>query len=199
MNQKTTQSSPSELFAVAIMSRDRVGIVRDVTGALKRLNANIERLSQTVVMDYFTLTLVVSIPQPPSVEELRDLLRSAGSPGEFEVSVKQFSKGAKARPVVSDADIFILTMTGLDRPGILAELAAYLAGKGINIVDLYMYKPNPTDFVLISELAVPQQMNADQIQLDIEALGKKSGLAVTIQHQNIFKATNEVTAPANVF
>lgn len=186
------------MFVVVVMSRDRVGIVRDVTAALRRLDANIERVSQTVVMSYFTLTLVVSLSRPTVADELRKLLASAGDEGEFEVAVKAFEAEAEPHPPVLDADPFILTMAGEDRPGILAEISEYLAGKGINIVDLYMSKPKPTRFVLISELAVPRQMNAAQIQIDIEALGKKTGLVATLQHQNIFKATNEVTAPANV-
>jgi len=49
--------------------------------------------------------------------------------------------------------------------------------------------------VVVSELAVPPQLDLAQIQLDIEALGKSIGLAVTLQHENIFRATNEVAAP----
>jgi predicted amino acid-binding ACT domain protein len=181
------------------MSRDRVGIVRDVTSALAPYRANIERVSQTVVMNYFTLTFIVSFPQPHATEEIRDLLRSAGAPGEFEISVKVFEPEAEKETVVSDADGFVLTVTGEDQPGIIGEIAAYLSGKGINVTDLYAYKPDEKSFILISQLAVPRHMNAAQIHLDIEALSRKVGIAANLQHENIFKATNEVTVPAAFF
>jgi len=181
------------------MSRDRVGIVRDVTTALNKLKANVERVSQTVVMNYFTLTLVVTFPKLHSSEEIRELLRSAGSEDEFEISVKVFEPGAEKDAVVSNAGCFVLTVTGPDRTGIIGQIAAYLSGKGINVIDLYAYKPDEKDFVMISQLAVPSHMNAAQIQLDIEVLGRKTGLMATLQHENIFKATNDITAPANFF
>jgi predicted amino acid-binding ACT domain protein len=181
------------------MSRDRVGIVRDVTAALKALHANIERISQTVVMNYFTLTFVVSFGEDHDVEEIHSLLTSAGSPGELAVSVKVFEAAAEKELVVSDSDCFVLTVTGHDHPSIIGDVAAYLAGKGINITDLYAYKPNEESFIMISQLAVPKYMNAAQIQLDIEVLGKEIGIAANLQHENIFKATNEIAAPANFF
>jgi predicted amino acid-binding ACT domain protein len=186
-------------FVVAVMSRDRVGIVRDVTATLIKHQANIERVSQTVVMNYFTLTLVVTFPKPHTPEDIRELLRSAGAEGEFEVSVKAFETGAEKEAVITNADSFVLTVTGPDRTGIIGQIATYLAGKGINIIDLYAYKPDPKNFMMISQLAVPQHMNAAQIQIDIEALSRKTGLSATLQHENIFKATNDVAAPANFF
>jgi len=197
MSDRNAQSLPANMFVVAVMSRDRVGIVRELAAAIGRFEGNIERVSQTVVMNYFTLTLVVSFPQAHGIEEIRQLLRSAGREGEFEVSVKAFESGADKQPVVPDADCFILTATGKDRKGIIGQIAAYLAGKGVNILDLYAYKPGAEDFVLISELAVPRKMNVSQIQLDIEALGRQTGLTAALQHENIFKATNEVAAPGN--
>ena len=50
-------------------------------------------------------------------------------------------------------------------------------------------KPDTETFILISQLSVPRRMNAAQIQLDIEALSRKAGLAATLQHENIFKAS----------
>jgi predicted amino acid-binding ACT domain protein len=181
------------------MSRDRIGIVRDVTAALNPFEANIERVSQTVVMNYFTLTFIVTFSQDHSVEEIRKLLQSAGGPGEFEVSVKSYEPAAEHETVVADADCFVLTVTGKDRAGIISVIVTYLSGKGINIIDLYAYKPDAETFIVISQLSVPHQMNAAQIQLDIEALSRKAGLSATLQHENIFKATNEITAPGIFF
>ncbi len=187
----------SKKFVVAIMSRDRIGIVRDVTAALEPFHANIERVSQTVVINYFTLTFIVSFPQEYPTEKIKNLLKSAGNPGEFEIGVKAYEPAAEHETIVADADCFVLTVTGKDRAGIINTIVTYLSGKGINIIDLYAYKPDTETFILISQLSVPRRMNAAQIQLDIEALSRKAGLAATLQHENIFKATNEITAPAN--
>jgi len=191
------QQSPERFgwFVVTLTCRDRVGIVRDVTDRISTWNGNIERFSQTVLMNYFTLIVVVSFPESRTVEELREFLAGAGAPGEFELIVKVFEKAAEIQPVLPDADCFILTATGPDQPGIIGQIARYLASKGINISDLYAYKPAPDSFVLISEVAIPRHISVAQIQLDLEQFGKQTGLACALQHENIFKATNEVSTP----
>ena len=198
-NNKQSKQSGSLRFVVAVMSRDRVGIVRDVTAVLNRQNANIDSISQTVLSNYFALTFVVSFPEPMEDEAVRELLRSAGAAGEFEVGIKTFEPGVEDKPALTDADSFVLTVTGQDRPGILGQLAACLAGKGINILDLYVRRPDAEQFVLISQLAVPRRMNIAQIRLDIEELGRRIHLTVALQHENIFRATNELTPPSTFF
>ncbi|MDW8343179.1 MAG: ACT domain-containing protein [Verrucomicrobiae bacterium] len=179
---------------VAVMSRDRVGIVRDVTRALGRWDANVEHASQTVVMNYFTLIMVVGFPESHTVAAVRDLLRTAGTPGELEVGVKLVEPTAN-QPVVSEIDRFILTAVGADRPGIVRELATFCAARGINITDLYGTTTADGQFIVISELAVPRRWELAQLQLDLAQLGQRIGVQVTLQHENIFRATNEVTAP----
>ena len=192
---KQNQQQESDWFVVTLTCRDRVGIVSDVAARIGQWNGNIERFSQTVLMNYFTLIVVVTFPEERAVKEVREFLAGAGKPGEFELIVKVFEKAAGSRPVLPDADNFVLTATGPDQPGIIGQIARYLASRGINISDLYAYKPTPNTFVLISEVTIPRNISVDQVQLDLEQFGKQTGLACALQHENIFKATNEVTTP----
>ena len=180
------------------MSRDRVGIVRDVTTALTRWRANIEHVSQTVVRDHFTFILVVTFPEPHTVAAVRELLQGAGAPGELEIGVLVFAPVAGQPAVVPAADRFILTTVGGDRPGIVHHLAVFLAGQGVNITDLYGATTADNQFVVVSEVAVPRQRDLTQLQADLERLGKSIGVAVTLQHENIFRATNEIAVPTNL-
>lgn len=190
------EAKAPKTFVITVMSRDRVGIVSDLTKALNRFQANIERISQTVVMNYFTLTLIVTFSEEYSPDTIREEIIASGSENELEVTVAAYEKGAIKTSALTDSDCFILTVTGQDQRGIIGQIAGYLAGKGVNITDLYAEKKSD-EFLLISELAVPKEMNIAQIQIDIEALGKQIGLVANLQHENIFKATNEVKAPSN--
>jgi len=183
-------SCKSNWFAVTLTCRDRVGIVSDMTARMDQWGANIECFSQTVLKNFFTFIVVVTFPEERTAEEVREFLSGAGGPGEFDLIVKVFEKGAQGQPVLEDAGTFILTATGPDQPGIIGQVARYLASKGINISDLYAYKPAPDSFVL-----VPKEISVHQIQLDLEHFGKKTGLACALQHENIFKATNDVATP----
>ena len=60
-------AAASQRFVVSVMSRDRVGIVRDITRALAQWQGNVEQVSQTVVMNYFTFILIAAFPKARQV------------------------------------------------------------------------------------------------------------------------------------
>ena len=172
------------------MSRDRVGIVAAVTRALNELGGNVDALSQTVMRGYFTLIITASFRQRIPGDAVRAAVERSGAPGELEVSVKVREPEA-ARGVPVDGDQFVLTIVGKDRRGIISRISAYLSSRGINIVDLYAYVQEK-DFVLISQVMIPKRLDVRQIQIYLEGLSGGPDLAIHLQHQDIFVATNEI-------
>ena len=55
----------SKPYMISVMSHDRVGIIADVTGAIKSLHGNLEDLSQTVMKGYFTMLLLATFQTGP--------------------------------------------------------------------------------------------------------------------------------------
>ena len=78
-----------------------------------------------------------------------------------------------------------------DQPGIVRRFSQYLAGKDINIVDLYGDRTGD-DFVLISQVEVPSHWDIRLMQADLEQMGQELGFTVKLQHENIFVATNQL-------
>lgn len=52
----------SQEFVISIMSRDRVGIVYEISNAISELNGNIADVRQSVLCGYFTMILLASFP-----------------------------------------------------------------------------------------------------------------------------------------
>jgi len=103
-----------------------------------------------------------------------------------------------ARPVTvhgqvsSEAnDQFVITAFGEDRPGIVRRFSQYLAGKDINIVDLYGDRKGE-EFVLIGQVQIPDRYDIRMLQADLAQLGKELGFTVKLQHENVFVATNKL-------
>ena len=46
-------------------------------------------------------------------------------------------------------------------------------------------------FVMIMELAVPLGVDALSLQSELEQMGRNVGLSATMQHENLFIATND--------
>lgn len=182
-------------YVIDVMSDDHPGIVAAVSNAVESLGGNIDSCSQTVLGGYFTLIMIVSLPQPVECGSLSDEVRRAGDGSQFQVLVRPaLLPGADAAPATIDR--FVITAFGKDQPGIVRRFSQYLAGKDINIVDLYGDRTGD-DFVLIGQLEVPTHWDIRMLQADLEQMGSELGFTVKLQHENIFVATNQLrlTAP----
>ena len=62
----------ADRYVVSVLVADRVGILRDITGALADMGARIDGISQTVEAGYFTVILTASFDDKVSMEEIRN-------------------------------------------------------------------------------------------------------------------------------
>ncbi len=177
-------------FVLTVMSLDRVGIVADVAGAVAELGGNIDAISQTVMRGYFTIIITVHFDESVDAGQLAGAVRGSGSPGELEVSVKERAV-LEPPPVVAGGERFILTLSGPDRRGIIHRICRYLASRNINIDDLYAHCEG-AGFMLIAQLQVPADLEVERLQMDVESLWPDEQMRASLQHENVFLATNDV-------
>jgi predicted amino acid-binding ACT domain protein len=178
------------VYVLNVMSDDHPGIVAAVTGAVESLGGNIDACSQTVLGGYFTLIMIVSVPQAIEANVLVERVRKAESTGsKFQVLARAVQS---KKPGPSEAtDRFVITAFGHDQPGIVRRFSEYLAGKDINIVDLFGDRSGE-DFVLIGQVEVPVHWDIRMMQADLEQMGSDLSFTVKLQHENIFVATNQL-------
>lgn len=177
-------------YVLSVLIADRVGILGAITAAVTDLGANIEGISQTVVQGYFTVIMLAAFAQPRSAEAVRDAILKRFAKDEAAVMVRPYQAPLRV-PVAGDR--YILTMAGRDRPGILKALTGYLAGKNINIEDLF-FSIVGEHVTHIGEVTVPAQLDLEQIQTELREVMAPFALVVSLQHENLFRATNEVGA-----
>jgi len=176
-------------YILTVMAQDRVGIVRDVASALTGLDGNITHVSQTVMCGYFTLIISVQVPDERTQLEIRQAIERRGGVGEFEVNVRPYEQTPASR--IRKAERFTLTLVGKDRKGIICRATEYLAKRDINIDDFYAYVIDGR-FVMLVQVSIPDGVDADEVRSELESLGCEFELTVQLQHENIFRATNEV-------
>lgn len=178
-------------YVLDVMSDDHPGIVAAVTNAVEGLGGNIDSCSQTVLGGYFTLIMIVSLPEAIEAEQLAARVRGAESLGsEYQVVARRAVPHAASAPRV-ETDRFVITAFGQDQPGIVRRFSQYLASKDINIVDLYGDRKGE-EFVLIGQVQVPKRWDIRMLQADLEQMGQELGFTVKLQHENIFVATNQL-------
>ncbi len=177
-------------YVISVMSLDRVGIVAGLTEAVLELGGNIDAISQTVLVGYFTIIVAAHFEEAVEPGALSAAVRSRGSAGELEVSVQERRQAAPAA-VVPGAQRFILTVSGPDRRGVIHRISSYLASRSINVEDLYAYRDGPR-FVLLAQVQVPPDQELERLQMDVASLWAAGDMEVTLQHENIFLATNNI-------
>ena len=183
------------VYVLNVMSDDHPGIVAAVTGVVESLGGNIDACSQTVLGGYFTLIMIVSLPRLIDADELAQRVRLAESSGsDLQVLARPILSGIGSGAKEA-TEHFVITAFGPDRPGIVRHFSQYLAGKDINIVDLYGDRTGD-DFVLIGQVEVPIHWDIRLMQTDLEQMGQELGFTVKLQHENIFVATNQLRLTA---
>ena len=181
-------------YVLTVMSDDHPGIVAAVSNAVESLGGNIDSCSQTVLGGYFTLIMIISVPEVVEPERLAERVRGAESSGTpYQVLVRP-ALAAEPSEAKGATDRFVITAFGEDQPGIVRRFSQYLASKDVNIVDLYGDRTG-SEFVLIGEVEVPAHWDVRMMQADLEQMGNELGFTVKLQHTNIFVATNQLRLP----
>ena len=86
----------------------------------------------------------------------------------------------------------VVTVTGTDRKGIIAQVSAFLSAKDINILDI-------SQTIMGDQFAMVMLVDATDCKEDFASLsaeaaevGKKIGMTVRLQHEDIFNAMHTV-------
>ncbi len=59
---------------VSVIGKDKTGIIYHVTKALYEEDINVEDISQTILQDYFTMIMLVSMKDTTSIEKINEKL-----------------------------------------------------------------------------------------------------------------------------
>lgn len=181
----------SEKYVVTVTAKDRPGIIAAITRAMAGLGGSVDELSQTVMRGYFTILLSARFPSGVTPETLKGAIEREGADFGLSVTVRDTSDDVTAPPSVGDR--YVLTVQGEDRPGLIAQITTYLASQDINIEDFYA-RVDRNRFTMVLQIQVAGAWNADQLRIDLEAIGSEIGLRANLQHEDIFRATSEVGA-----
>jgi len=174
-------------YILSIATRDRPGIVAELSGALFDLSGNILAAAQTVLQGYFTMMILCTVKGAASPEDLRRKVVER-VPTDLNVYVTERQPAPITAP---KTETFIITLVGPDKPGILYSLTRYVASRCINIDDLYC-RATEGEFVVICQVSVPSEIDFVMLQADLEESGRKNGFSAHLQHENVFVATNEI-------
>jgi len=86
---------------------------------------------------------------------------------------------------------YLLTARGPDRVGFVASVAAFCARNGLNILDLATTVADGR-YVMMLLVDISRCADLDAVRRQLQEFGQANGLEAVLQHEAIFRATNEV-------
>lgn len=175
-------------YIITLLSKDKPGIISDVSNTIKDFNGNISDISQTVLKGYFTIIVFASFESNIIESDLVDAISNIGN-GEYHVNLVPYS--SESLLDTKNYQKYILAIRCNEQQGIISEITNYLFKKNINIEDFYAYIHENTP-LMIAQISVPTDSVADSIRKDIEEIGRKWNLVVNLSHENIYIATNTI-------
>ena len=186
-------SEAQEQFVISIMSRDRVGIIYEISKALGELGGNIADVRQSVLCGYFTMILLASFPPNVTKRAVERKLSEVDAYSEtvIESAVKQVEESAITSFSPTPENAYVLTVTGTDHVGIVEEVAHFCVLHNINILDLSTtVSDGAYVMVLVLDLDCCDSINV--FRRDLQDLARATGLKLVLQHYDIFRAVNEI-------
>lgn len=185
----------NEWVSVSVVGHDRPGIVAGVSKVLFENDCNIEALSQTVLMGQFAMIVVVSLLKGASIEGLQEGLETLARGTGLEIHVHSIDSQEQLPYPVDETEPFVITVRGEDRPGLVAAVTEILAHEGINITRLgaeVVPVGGRQEYIQIYEVDIPNDLDFARIQHALSERGAEIGVAVDMQHRDIFRAINQI-------
>jgi glycine cleavage system transcriptional repressor len=170
-------------YAVTIISKDRPGIVADVTEALFRLGCNIEDSSCTMLGGDFAMILIVSHEKPFSKSRLLDEFKGLHERTGLVTYVRTLSE-EEVCPVQDDGELCLISVYGSDQPGIVYRVTRLLADRKVNISDLNTKLIGTLEepvYVLMLEATLPEGLTVEGVSGLLENLRKELRVEITVR------------------
>ena len=171
---------PVRHFAVAAIGRDRPGIVAAVTHNLLDHDLNVEDSQMTILGGHFTTMMIVCGGDAVDVGALRADLGATGRELNLEaISVEEVADADHTMP----APTHIVTVYGVDHPGIVHRISRLLADQTVNIVDLttrVIGDPARPAYAMLLEVTVPPELDVDELGERLRELARELGVECSL-------------------
>ena len=170
-------------FIMTAFSKDRPGIVADVTEVLYEHGCNLEDSTMTHMLDEFAIILLFTGKGDGLEEKLSGDCRRL----EREKGITAFIRPVEAEDKGKQANITAKTINveGIDQTGIVFKISRYLANNNINIESLTsQWSTSPESgtalYFMEIKVQVPEKVSVEQLENGLSQVGEDLNLEITL-------------------
>ena len=170
-------------FIMTAFSKDRPGVVADVTEALYENGCNLEDTTMTSILNEFALILLFS----GKGEGLEERLLKECRRLEKEKGITAFINPVQVKERDKQPPFYTKTINleGIDQTGIVYKISRYLADNGINIENLVSQRITSPEsgtaiYTMEIKVQVPENFSLEQLEKGLSHVGEQLNLDITI-------------------
>jgi glycine cleavage system transcriptional repressor len=169
-------------LALSAIGQDRPGIVAATTAVLLRHGVNVEDSRMSILRGHFAMTLILGLPDGADRASLKtDLDEVAADLGLEALALSAVEPLAEATPAATH----VLSIYGVDHPGIVHHATRVLAEHRVNITDLEtrLVEGNgePSLYALLIEVAVPDDVDAAEVDRSLAEIAASEVVEVSLR------------------
>jgi glycine cleavage system transcriptional repressor len=170
-------------FAVSVVGRDRPGIAAAVSEVLLLHRGNIEDSQMTILRGHFTITLIVSTPENIDAANLQQDLAAVRERLDLEAVV--VNEVTEIAPAAEPVATHIVSVYGVDHPGIVHAVTSNLAKQQVNITDLTTrlissHGSEPL-YAMMLEVVLPPGVSVEKIEEALRDVTEREGVELTVR------------------
>lgn len=168
-------------WILTAIGKDRPGIVAGVTKVVYSLGGNLEDSAMTRLAGEFAIMLVFSAPGRVTANRLDRAFRSIASRLGLAIHLKPLMVAAR-RPG-RQPRLYLISVYGADRPGIVYRVAELLARSRINITNLSTHRGTGKRplYHLLLEVEGPARLALKQLEYRLTSLARQLGVTVSVR------------------
>jgi len=181
----------SKQFVVSVMSKDRPGIIADITTVIYDLGGDLADLNQSVMGGYFSMILIAELDEQVTKERLFAGFSDIESDAAIETNIMEINIDFELEKEKLPLETFVVTAQGENRKGLVKALGDFFYRHNINVLDLVTARED-TLYTMIFQVDLTHIDSMKTLRTELGHFGEKENLEIVLQHNDIYMATNEV-------
>jgi glycine cleavage system transcriptional repressor len=174
--------------SIAAMGGDRPGIVAEFSKVLYQMGCNLEETSMLLLRGEFAMILIAALPESTSLTAFTSAIEATGKQMDLTTSVRALSTAETEYHKINPELLYVLSVYGADKPGIVYQVTRRLAELKINITDLStrMIESGSTPvYVMILELELAEAKQIDLLPSILKELKRELQVDITLNPAEI--------------
>lgn len=170
------------------VGHDRVGIVAELAEILFEMGCNLLDSSMTLLRGEFAIILMIRQPDGQSLEQLKKRISEVENRLGLTIHVRELGEG-EADEVEDPGDLYIISVYGADKPGIVSGITRVLADLGANVTDVETKHTGERDgatvFLMVLEVTLPEKVSESKLRATLDEASKKLNVNVSVQSLDV--------------